>query len=489
MHLDRGVDEVRYTPRKLSPTRLRRNAFADGFQLFFESGFAFRLTSLAAPYLTWSEGSTGHDVVAAPSKAVVISFRDGQPPILLSFPDSTTTMKVDGKPGNWVLRSGNQFSGWVRVILPTGLAERPTTDAASLGRLWLEVSPHLPRWTQPPARISRFSAERDHDGLTAHLEFDRAGATLPAAWVSLVKAAEGSRRVRVRGSIGVRSDTPDRWLKQTKLDVILPDARTTVGRALTADQAPTHRPTITEWQKVVDLAFASMLSTRTEVQREFSLNLLNAFAPRFTPAPNPQMAAFTLLGQVVAPVRREPWLAGAADLVTWGDWSLDQSNQTDLHRSTALYSLALGLSDVPERQFLGAMLDAELCESERSSAFAVARDARDQLFAKEALVGCFNSPFRILTMQSAGAHVKDSQLILDRVALGTGEEFAILLPKSVGPTRNGFIRLDDPQADASKWVGKAEKAPLTLEGRFGPIQGSLAAPMQYRESGLSGSAR
>jgi hypothetical protein len=105
-----------------APDKLRINLFAAGPEIFSESGFRLKITSIAAPWLTFpGKGTVEQGLPSAPSRWVYVTFRDRQPGVMLVTPSEDTQWIVTGQSGDWTLQTVGPYKGWLRLTLPTGL--------------------------------------------------------------------------------------------------------------------------------------------------------------------------------------------------------------------------------------------------------------------------------------------------------------------------------------------------------------------------------
>lgn len=478
----------------LNPQLVRFHRFGEGFDLYFESGFAFRVPSISAPFLTWTEGSVGEGVAAAADKFHLVSFRDPQPPLLLSYMGEPTGLKVTGQPGQWVLRSSTPYKGWVRIIPPWQSTPRPTANAAGLGDLLRDLKLEIPRWTAPAPNLVEVRSYRSRDGLIGAWIFDRPLAVMSP---SMARAFEpgAPRLLQIQSSIGQARSGGPRWAKTEELRIRFPNSRWYPGRALVTAIQPDLRPHPTDFRAIADLAFHQATSARSVNSREIALNMLNSFAQRFpegfkleAPATAPSLAAaYALLAQVVAPQGRSIWL----DQVVWNvgpwSWTLPIEDEAELRRTTALCALALALSSEPALQLAGAMLDVGLRYREIDRAggldLVVLGEVRDAVFgSKEVLpANGLVTPFRLATLESLVAQVAEEQLVVPEVVLRADQEFRIATPLSVGPLVPGFREVDSGSPQSRLWMFRAEKDGTKVTSRFGPVPALPSGPVRYSE--------
>lgn len=253
-------------PEPASPTKVRANLLAPGLELYFPGAMSLRLETEQCPYLSWSAGSVGPEVPTAPSKWTLITFRDRQPPILISFLGGESSVVVSGSPGQWVVRATNPMVGWVRLCLPNGLAPASGSGVADLGRQVGHIASQEGFWTQPAPVCTSFSASRAPGGIVATWRFDRPGALVPPV-IAKARAAGFAIEVRSRSeSLGVQ----DREGKLVRclapiLSVFFPATAPMQGRALTwADRPIRARTPLSPFDapSVFEVAAANLFAAR-----------------------------------------------------------------------------------------------------------------------------------------------------------------------------------------------------------------------------------
>lgn len=167
--------------RSLNPSKFRLAQAGLGIEAYFPDGIGLRCRSLTAPFLSWPGGSAGPGVPVPPSKWLMISFGEAQPPVMMSFLSSKTTLKVEGRTGDWTVKSPLDYKGWVRFLLPTGHESVGTSGVQSLGQLATRVANLATFWEKPIPKLVSFRAENVAGGVNATWVFDRPGAMVPAA--------------------------------------------------------------------------------------------------------------------------------------------------------------------------------------------------------------------------------------------------------------------------------------------------------------------
>ena len=163
------------------PSKIRVDLFSPGFWLFYDQGIRLRVAATAAPYLSWNEGSVGKDVPTPDARWVVVSFQTLQAPVVIGFPDSPCSLKVTGRPANWVISSPEKYQGWIHVGLPMGIKKISANSAASLGSLAETLRHQESLYAEPAPFVKSLEVQEDRQSVTATWQFDRPGAVIPPA--------------------------------------------------------------------------------------------------------------------------------------------------------------------------------------------------------------------------------------------------------------------------------------------------------------------
>lgn len=477
------------SPRPGEPSRLRVHPFGEGFDLYFERGFAFRVDSLKPPYLSWAEGSTGEEVLTPEADYHLVSFQSDLPPLLLTYPGAKTTVKVTGEEGRWAIRSGTPFKGWIRVIAPFGPRPWPATDAAGLGAHVAAMAPEVKRYTQHAAKLIGFRGARTAKGLVVLMNFDADGAILPRP---IFKALDpGFRRSVILQTKTVRTN-PNRPMRieGRTLRVLFPNSRWYPGRALCSVPANLSRIDPFSPQEVANLAMVSMLSSRSRESRQLAFRVLNTFAQRFpgsepelfsNTAPPALVAANCWLAQVVAPQARAKWIETLLGMDRF-EFDFEISDETEARRTMAMAALALAAHPEPDKQAFGALLDLALVGREEGPGARPLSDLRSQAFGESMVMGPFNTPSRQITGQPFTFRIVDGRLETPKLDLAPLEALLLALPPGVGPL-NKLIRSAPRQWEGiSLWIAKApEKERLKGIGIIGPAPRICDAVPVYGE--------
>jgi hypothetical protein len=249
-----------------SPQKIQYCLTAPGVTMYFGQGIRLNLTSTAAPYLSWSQGSVTDGVPTPAAKWLVLSFRDDQPPIAFGFPDAPCSLQISGKPGSWIVKSSLEFKGWVRVGLPLGTQGLAANTAGSLGRLAETMVSEAELWTRRPEPLPKPTIESDARSLTATWSFASPGAIVPAA---AIFASWGGDPVQVLSAVTrlnmTTEDGPVDVATGNTIQIRFPSRRVPSGRFVADGLAPvdpigTASPL--DIPSVIDLANESLSSSR-----------------------------------------------------------------------------------------------------------------------------------------------------------------------------------------------------------------------------------
>ena len=222
------------------PQKLRFDLTDVGPLMRCPKGLDLRLSSTAAPYLSWTEGSVGPNVPTPLVKWLLLSFQDGQPPIVIGFSGEPAAFSLRGSPGAWSLRSAEKTDlGWVRLALPYGNRPFATNSAATLGQATLVAAENAALWSQPPVEMTDFAVEGDPNGVTATWTFDRPNVVVPTAFDLappggyILKILSPARRLAMPlGETGERTETSTVITEGNTLTVRFPTRELPLGRAL-----------------------------------------------------------------------------------------------------------------------------------------------------------------------------------------------------------------------------------------------------------------
>ena len=202
----------------------------------------FRLTckTLKTTFLTVDDAT--YQGKPTPRKPwVLLSFSDSQPPILFSFMDGESALRVDGKPGDYTLKFSPTYRGWIRVCLPFGQTQfkMDSGPAAAFGAAAAKIKQEIAYWRAPMPKAVAHKAEWVEKGIVATWQFAKPGTLVPS---SLVLAQSGGYGVKILSQISIAegslSQGPQGFCVGTELKVFFPVRRAPVGRPLTVGDPP-----------------------------------------------------------------------------------------------------------------------------------------------------------------------------------------------------------------------------------------------------------
>lgn len=379
----------------LGPSRLRVNLYAAGPELMFERGFRLRFGTLAAPLLSWSEGSVGPGVPAPPVRWVAVSFQDSQPPVLLTFLDAPTSVVIHGRPGDWTLDvSAGEYRRWVRFALPLGIQALTTTDAAALGLMVQRIREHEAFWTGPSPRMERVRVEAEQDAVVGIWQMSGPHAVVPTA---AFLARRGGFDVQIASPIreinAPTDEGPTAYTSESEIRIRFPVLGLPRGRSLTAGPPlnPIPRPNPSLPFSIANAGFSALLASRPQELTGQLRGVLEDYLERAPFAAEPNTGAqmpfgpngigaseagfYSLLQQALAageglnqrPSSLLTSLIWARDTLTWQIPMIEDSRLR--RRTGALASVAAALSADPMTRLEGALFHAGLAGERGLSAW------------------------------------------------------------------------------------------------------------------------
>lgn len=367
-----------------APRKISANLLSPGFSLYFESGLSFVVSSADCPFITWADGSAGSGVPTPPINWALISFKKAEPPVLLAFPDQKYSLRIDGGPGGWVLRSIELTPGWVHVISPLGNASAATSSARDLGALVQRVLPNLDVWIAPRPRYEDIEIHSDEQSVTATWHFDRPLAVIPSA---AILAAAGGYPVKIETPVrdlGIATDEgPVQVTATPDLVVRFPVRRLAPGRSLVDgfDHVDAVVNGFNDVQGMVGVALANLEAGCDPKTRDMATKLSTRFVSQSKNYPEPitgqqlpyssdgaglevaSAYALLLASNLAADgrdVRVNPLnlsMLVSRDWATWKIWAADPSIS---RTATELTAVACVLGGDEHLRLDGAMLEAGL---------------------------------------------------------------------------------------------------------------------------------
>jgi hypothetical protein len=294
------------------------SARSPGFEAAWRNRFALGLTGVAGPVLTVPGASFGPGAPTAPVPWVLVTPGPGQPAVMVVPLGGPAAFVVEGKPGDWTLRTEPPGPGAFRFCLPDGLRRIEGQTPAELGALVARVVPAAGHWSAPTPTLKSARLEQAPTGLKAVWTFDRPGAVVP---MPLLLAREGGYGVRVLTDIVPgRADLPDgpvAFCRENRLAVEFPLDPVPPGRALFRGgvdwpEPPEDGASAAVWSALADLfanrpvdAIAASVARLGVLERAESLETV----------PADQLAAYCALD---AALRRGTQVAGEWKLVAPG---------------------------------------------------------------------------------------------------------------------------------------------------------------------------
>ena len=354
-----------------------------GFSLYFPKGIDLQIGSIGAPFLSWSEGSVDQAVATPALPWILVSFRQGQPPVLFSFKDHPQATIIDGEPGQWHLRTVGSFSGWVRVLLPFGLDVRSAVTASSLGELAQKVTADQDLWSGAPPKLLNTKVETDATGITVTWVFDKAGALVPQA---ALLSGFGGYPLHVTTKISQletsSEEGPMAITREPNLSIRFPLQAWPKCRYMAFQNGVREMPAAPlDVAGAVKWAFRSLASDFSSDENSVAGQALITFLShakgdveqftgvRYTYGASgvgyDVTAAHALLTQALSvsngspslqnPLLTETW--SRVDSYTWQPWNMDEAIW---RRASALGALAFAMRPEAENRLQGAMLQAGL---------------------------------------------------------------------------------------------------------------------------------
>ncbi len=366
-----------------NPAKVKMNLLGAGISLYCPTELELKLTSLASPALTWTEGSVLNGVPTPNLKWCLLSFQDNQPAWIMSVPDGTAGWQISGKPGAWLLKSKG-LKGWVRFGLPLGTKPRPTSTAASMGQLVQDVQPVLDHFALPVANLLRVRVVADMQSVTATWVFDQPLAVVPiAARFAEIGGYPIGIESPMAGSPIVTEEGACDFVKGTELRIRFPIRRIPAGRALVSGGTPAALGTVSPFDvpSVVEVAFENLLAYRDVQTLRTAEDCLTEFlgqvqfkAEPWTGQQLPYekegraldlIAAQGFLCDVMTAVKRggpEPnaLLTSLQWRTDWSNWQLNSADPKVNRRAAAIAALSGAFSPLPEKRLAAAMLQAGL---------------------------------------------------------------------------------------------------------------------------------
>lgn len=466
-----------------TPGAVRVYGFETGFRLYFPLGFMFKFSTNLSPFLTWGEGTVEKDIPTAPSTWILLSFRENQAPILLTF-ESPVQLQIDGDSGDWSLKTVGRYKGWVRVMLPFGPTKMGPTVMA-LGSAVEKLKPILPYVSKMAPELVGFEQKEDDSGITGIWRFAGTGAMVPKQ-VALAKAGGYACRVLTGTSIaGIDLfEGPAYWSLEPRVAVRFPSRRVPVGRALMmGETAATELATVSAFDAggVVELALANLSAGRDMVTAEAMTLVQEEYAASLKLVQDPVSQGWSTSGAegqgldvaAAQSVLEEAGLTSRgpsvtenrgfgrlADRLDWSSWQVWCPDKVVSARATGFLALAGGISQEPRRRLIG-------CLAEAGSAARVAllkyRERRKYDF--ETGLGAMPDPLLVVrkTLYADG----DQQVVRDKFAEGLMSPVRVIGPYRVTavPAQKGYLMSWLHQGESPKVMTLLTGYPVQIEAK------------------------
>lgn len=374
---------VRGRDFSLNPSALRVEPYAPGFELYFAHSFELGFRSNLAPYLSWAEGTVDAEVPSAPSRWVLVSFQDGQAPVLMLF-DEPQSLVVTGSSGDWRLRTVENFKGWVRFVAPIG-TQTIGSSASALGHAVQKLVQIVPLLQREAPQLVDLEIREEENAITGVWEFDRVGAMVPQA---LMLTKSGGYPVSIQTGIKTLAELPEGPLAVTlepRLVVRFPMKRIATGRSLSVGKPPDRSWTvdINDYKGLSELALASLASAQSSSLTVESDRLERALISstgelQFSPQLDIAAAqAFFLMADFRSQNAAHPDVVSKFEsLIHPNRWRLVGSADV-ADRASGLLSLAAGLSSDPHDRLIGAILHAGISAQQGLSRYRIKRGYED----------------------------------------------------------------------------------------------------------------
>lgn len=453
----------------LSPSGVAVSPFRPGAKLYFPLGARLRATSDLAPYLSWGEGSAGPDVPTAPSRWLLLSFRDGQPPILLTF-ESPKQWIVTGESGRWSIDPVDGFKGWIRFCAPLGTGQIGSSVGA-LGEAVQKIKPLAQILAERDPYFESFRVRAEADALVAVWEFDAPGAMLPMP-LMLTKPGGYATQVLSQATPELASlyGGPIAFSREKRIAVRFPARAIPPGRAVCVGQLEPSMSSASGFDvpSVYELAALMLCAPPDSLTQDAANSALDEYRRSVVASTSPWlplgdadvMAAQALLSQANLAGTSNPdtdlieRLAKSLDL--WS-WQIPAASLNQSVRASALFSLVAAFAGDSDIRLRGAMAHAGSVALSMQSEYRKRRGiAEDSLSPVRPLLDLRQS------LYSSGATAKRNALLdawMSPVRL-VGQ-----FDLTVEPAEGGYLLTWIQQKGSTAEFALASKYPLELEAR------------------------
>lgn len=273
------------------PSKLRFDLADFGFSMYFAQGIELKVNATAAPYLTWKEGTYGHDVPTPDADWIGISFQDRQPALVFGFPEDKSGLMVTGELGSWTIKSKPNYKGWVRVSLPFGTEPYQATTAKAVGRLSERCTQQELLWYGPLVDMPEPTIQEDSLGLDVTWKLPRQKTILPNM---LFFAQYGSYPVKIQSLFTTYpsrvSGEPVLVSAEPELRVRFPIRRLPNGRGMSLGELLPFEYPEPNWKtptELVTIALANTLANRSRAVSPLVKKLLADYYEASSPISEP----------------------------------------------------------------------------------------------------------------------------------------------------------------------------------------------------------
>lgn len=187
---------VALAPRSRSPFRVVLELASLGFSMEFRDGVRL-MGSGDPPMLSWGEGSVGVGIPTPAVRWVLLTWKEPQPPLLLSLSEGACAWIVRRVGSSFVIETVDRYAGWVRVQAPFGRDEMVGATARDLGMIQKKLKPRLPTLLAGEPNLVDVRVTLVDGGFTVTWRFDKPGALVPIPLLS----REGGFPVKLVSSV------------------------------------------------------------------------------------------------------------------------------------------------------------------------------------------------------------------------------------------------------------------------------------------------
>ena len=166
-------------PVPQAPLRIMYETSSLGFSVEYLGGATLSAKGASAPFLTWSDGSVGPGVPAAPSKWLLLTWPEPRPPLLFCFTGLPASVTATPTSDGFTITIP-KYTGVVRIRQPFGNDAIATQNASEMGKLAERLRPLIEQLSKPAPVLQQTLIEDDKYGPVITWIYDKPGAVLPA---------------------------------------------------------------------------------------------------------------------------------------------------------------------------------------------------------------------------------------------------------------------------------------------------------------------